>query len=41
MPKIVVEPFPIRNLAADFPIPILFKPSHLTIFHVYVVAIEL
>lgn len=34
----VVEPFPIRDLAADYPIYIIFKHSHLGVFHPYVVA---
>nr|DAH32549.1 MAG TPA: hypothetical protein [Caudoviricetes sp.]DAN00814.1 MAG TPA: hypothetical protein [Caudoviricetes sp.] len=33
----VVEPYSIRALVADCPILIIFKHSHLTIFHVYVV----
>ena len=35
--EIVVEPSPIRSLAADYPIFIIFKHSHLIIFHIYVV----
>nr|DAP86209.1 MAG TPA: hypothetical protein [Caudoviricetes sp.] len=35
--RIVVELFPIRNLAADCPILIIFKHSHLIIFHIYAV----
>lgn len=34
---IVVELFPIQDLAADCPILIIFKHSRLTIFHIYVV----
>ena len=34
---IVVEPFPIWDLAADCPIYAIFKPSHLTVFHIYAV----
>lgn len=34
---LVVEPFPIRDLAADCPIHIIFKHSHLNFFHPYVV----
>lgn len=33
----VVEPYPVRVLAADFPILIIFKLSHLCVFHHYVV----
>ena len=33
----VVEPYPVRVLAADFPILVIFKLSHLCIFHHYVV----
>lgn len=35
---IVVEPSPLRGLVADCPIYIVFKHSHLGIFHPYVVA---
>lgn len=34
---IVVEPFPVQNLAADCPIFIIFEHSRLYIFHYYVV----
>lgn len=34
---IVVEPSPVRGLAADCPIHMIFKPSHFGIFHPYVV----
>lgn len=34
---LVVEPFPIRDLAADCPIHEIFKHSHLNLFHFYVV----
>lgn len=34
---LVVEPFPIRDLAADCPIHEIFKHSHLNFFHFYVV----
>ena len=34
---IVVEPSPVRGLAADRPIHIIFKPSHSHIFHCHVV----
>src|SRR5574344_1088042 len=34
---LVVEPYPIRVLAADCPITIVFKHSRLVIFHTYVV----
>ena len=39
--SIVVEPYPVRVLAADCPITIVFKLSHLSVFHLYVVAIVL
>ena len=35
---LVVEPFSVRDLAADCPIYILFKPSRLSLFQNYVVA---
>ena len=35
--SLVVEPFPIRDLVADFPINIIFKLSRLGIFHPCVV----
>jgi len=34
---IVVEPSSVRGSAADCPIYIIFKPSRLIIFHIYVV----
>ena len=34
---IVVEPSPIRSLVADCPMIIIFKRSHLSLFHLYVV----
>ena len=34
---LVVEPSPIRGLAADCPILIIFKLSHFGLFHPYVV----
>jgi hypothetical protein len=34
---LVVEPYPIRVLAADCPITIVFRHSRLVIFHTYVV----
>ena len=34
---IVVELYPVRILAADYPISIIFKPSRLSIFHLCVV----
>ena len=34
---IVVEPSPIRSLVADCPMIIIFKHSHLSLFHLYVV----
>ena len=34
---IVVEPTPHQGSAADFPILIIFKHSHLSLFHLYVV----
>jgi hypothetical protein len=38
---IVVEPSAIRSLAADYPIHNIFKPSHLAVFHAYVVVVWL
>ena len=35
--KIVVEPSSVRSLAAGYLILIIFKPSHLFLFHNYVV----
>lgn len=35
--RLVVEHIPIRDFVADCPIPIFFKPSHLPVFHGYVV----
>lgn len=37
---IVVEPSPHQGLAADCPIFNIFKPSHLGLFHPYVVVIK-
>ena len=34
---IVVEPSSVRGLAADCPMIIIFKHSHLSLFHLYVV----
>lgn len=34
---LVVEPSPIRSLAADCPINAIFRPSHLAVFQTYVV----
>ena len=34
---IVVEPFSIRDSAADYPIFLIFKHSQLSIFHLFVV----
>ncbi len=36
--RIVVEPSPVRGLAADCPICMIFRPSHLGLFHPYAVA---
>lgn len=36
--QIVIEPSPIRSLAADYQIHIVFQHSHFGIFHPYVVA---
>ena len=36
-PLLTVEPSPIRSLAADCPILVIFKHSHISIFHLYVV----
>lgn len=35
--RLVVERSPIRSFAADCPINTIFKPSHLAMFHAYVV----
>ena len=37
---LVVEPYPIRVLAADCPIIIVFELSRLVIFHTYVVVYD-
>lgn len=37
---IVVEVSPVRSLPADCPIFCIFKPSHLSLFHLYVVVAE-
>lgn len=37
----IVERSSIRGFAADYPILIFFKPSHLVMFHTYVVVIRL